>query len=64
MVIRKDGFLHEAWQQGYVEGFIGYEDARLLLSSSRVEPGTFILRFSDAEPGSITLVFLAYSMIL
>ncbi|CAL8070810.1 unnamed protein product [Orchesella dallaii] len=52
------GHLSEAWVNGYVEGFISWEEARELLIRQN-KPGTFLVRFSDSEPGSISLVLLA-----
>ncbi|ODM91516.1 Signal transducer and transcription activator, partial [Orchesella cincta] len=53
------GHFKEPWLNGYIEGFISWEAASALLIRSKSKPGTFLIRFSDSEPGSLSLVFLA-----
>ncbi|ODM94657.1 Signal transducer and activator of transcription 5B, partial [Orchesella cincta] len=49
-------YFKEVWENNYIEGFIGGEEACSFLLSRNAQPGTFIIRFSDSVPGSISLI--------
>ncbi|CAL8070798.1 unnamed protein product [Orchesella dallaii] len=52
--------LKDAWNKKLIDGFISYEEAcqKLLSLPIKNRHGTFIVRFSDSKPGSISLVFI------
>lgn len=59
----RDGFLfNDIWKNGYIEGFVDYEQARQQLQDGLInktaQSGAFIVRFSACAPGSLTLVFI------
>jgi hypothetical protein len=53
--IRHDSLVLDLWLHGYIMGFISKEDSERLLIVER--PGTFILRFSNQDPGSFAIAY-------
>ncbi|CAL8070802.1 unnamed protein product [Orchesella dallaii] len=51
-------YLKDLWDRGYFKAFISYEMAEKLLIDDNAVPGLFLLRFSDSEPGAVSIVFV------
>ena len=54
--IRFQKHFHSLWMEGLILGFISREETEKLLSFEKV--GTFIIRFSETNPGSIVLSYV------
>ena len=45
------------WSQGYVMGFVSKEEVKKILLNPSLEPGTFVLRFSDSMIGGVSIAY-------
>ncbi|ODM88285.1 Signal transducer and activator of transcription 5B [Orchesella cincta] len=68
LIVMKGPFKDE-WDNGLFEGFISFEDACTALfnavdtTNGQSSPvGTFLIRFSDSEPGSISMVYITVTV--
>jgi len=54
-LLRKEKHFVKLWQKGLIYGFISRQDTHNILNN--LNAGTFTIRFSDRNPGSIVVVY-------